>query len=171
MVLDTSGESFGVPTPVGRVPPISERRSEIPWRATCTSTPSLKVMVTTDRPGMDSERSVANPDAPFTALSMRLVTSSSTCCGAKPGASVWISTCEGTNSGNTSRGERIAPQHPSSSANPANAVTMPQWRTQRDTSFRMPYSASVLGLVCRASSRPAADVTIKSPRLTAPLMK
>ena len=99
MVLETSGESFGVPTPAGSVLPSSDNRSEIPCRATCTSTPSAKVMVTTDRPGIDSERSVASPAAPLTAFSTCLVTSSSTCCGAKPGASVWMSTCDGTNSG------------------------------------------------------------------------
>jgi hypothetical protein len=91
-----------------------------------TSTLSVNVMITTDSPGIDSERSVAKPAAPLTALSMRLVTSSSTCSGAKPGASVWMSTCEGTNSGNTSSGERVTPQHPSINANIDSAVTMPK---------------------------------------------
>ena len=124
-MLDTSGESFGVPTPLGSVLPISDRRSEIPCRATCTSTLSVKVMVTTDKPGIDSERSVAKPAAPLTALSMRLVISASTCSGANPGASVWMSTCEGTNSGKTSRGARMAPQQPSINASTDSTVTMP----------------------------------------------
>ena len=51
MVLETSGESFGVPTPAGSVLPSSDRRSEMPWRATCTSMPSAKVIVTTDESG------------------------------------------------------------------------------------------------------------------------
>ena len=67
MVLDTKGESFGVPTPAGRLLPSSDSRSEIPWRATCTSMPFAKVTVTTDKPGIDSERSVASPAAPLTA--------------------------------------------------------------------------------------------------------
>ncbi len=88
MVLETSGDSLGVPTPAGRLLPSSERRSEIPCRAICTSMPSAKVTVTTESPGIDSDRSVARPGAPLTAFSTCLVTNSSTCCGAKPGASV-----------------------------------------------------------------------------------
>ena len=79
MVLETSGESFGVPTPAGSVLPSSARRSAIPCRATCTSTFPANVMVKTESPGMDSERSVASPAVPFTAFSMGFVTSSSTC--------------------------------------------------------------------------------------------
>ncbi len=126
MVLETSGDSFGVPAPAGSELPNSDSRSEIPCRAMCTSTPSANVIVTTESPGMDSERSVASPEAPFTAFSICLVMSSSTCCGANPGASVWMSTCEGTNSGNTSKGERSAPQHPRTSANIVSAVTAPK---------------------------------------------
>ena len=59
--------------------PISLKRSAMPCRATCTSTPSARVMVITDRPGMDSERIVARPAEPLTAFSICLVTSSSTC--------------------------------------------------------------------------------------------
>jgi hypothetical protein len=40
MVLETSGDSLGVATPAGSVVPSSDKRSEIPWRATCTSMPS-----------------------------------------------------------------------------------------------------------------------------------
>src|SRR3984957_666936 len=137
MVLETSGESFGVPTPAGSVLPNSDSRSEIPCRATCTSTPSANVIVTTERPGIDSERRVASPAAPFTAFSTCLVTSSSTCCGAKPGASVWMSTCDGTNSGNTSRGACSAPQHPRTSASIVSAVPAPKWRTHSVTIARI----------------------------------
>src|SRR5271166_6710522 len=133
MVLETNGESFGVPTPAGRLLPSSERRSEIACRATCTSTRSANVIVTTDKPGMDSERKVASPAAPLTAFSTCLVTSSSTCCGAKPGASVWMSTCEGTNSGKTSSGDCSAPQQPSTSATAESAATAPKWRTHKET--------------------------------------
>ena len=55
-VLDTSGDNPGVLTPAGSALPSSDSRYEIPWRATCTSTPSAKVMVTTESPGIDSER-------------------------------------------------------------------------------------------------------------------
>src|SRR5947207_14156178 len=137
MVLETSGESLGVPTPAGSVLPSSARRSAIPCRATCTSTFLANVMVTTDNPGMDSERSVASPAVPFTAFSMGFVTSSSTCCGANPGASVWMSTCEGTNSGKTSSAECSAPQEPRSSASTVSAVTEPNCRTHSVTNARI----------------------------------
>ena len=68
----------------------------------------------TDRPGMDSERMVASPVAPLTAFSIGLVTSCSTCSAVKPGASVWMSTVEGTNSGKTSSGALRAAQKPAS---------------------------------------------------------
>ncbi len=82
-------------------------------------------MVTTDSPGMDSERRVASPAEPLTAFSIGRVTSSSTCCGAKPGASVCTSTCVGTNSGNTSSGTRMASRQPRRNATALSAVTAP----------------------------------------------
>jgi hypothetical protein len=81
--------------------------------------------VTTDSPGIDSERMVASPAEPLTAFSTCLVTSSSTCWGANPGASVWMSTCDGTNSGKTSSGACSAPQLPRMSAIRVSAVIAP----------------------------------------------
>jgi len=73
-------------------------------------------MVTSDRPGMDSERMVESPGAPLTAFSIGLVTSCSTCWAVKPGASVWMSTAEGTKSGNTSSGALRVAHRPAISA-------------------------------------------------------
>jgi hypothetical protein len=126
MVLDTSGDSLGMPTPVGRLLPSSDSRSETPWRALYKSVPSAKLMVMDERPGMDSDRMVANPAEPLTAFSTCFVTSSSTCCDEKPGASVWISTWDGTNSGNTSRGDLAAPQQPSTRARIVSVVAAPK---------------------------------------------
>ena len=45
--------------------------------------------------------------------------------GVDPGASVWMSTCEGTNSGNTSSGACIAVQPPNTRAMRVRAVSVP----------------------------------------------
>ena len=84
-MLETNGESFGGPTPAGSVLPSSERRSEMPWRAMCTSMLSANVIVTTESPGMDSERMVARPDVPFTAFSTGLRDQFLDLLGRKPG--------------------------------------------------------------------------------------
>ncbi len=42
------------------------------------------------------------PSVPVSAFSIGCVTRASTCSGESPGASVWICTCGGANSGNTS---------------------------------------------------------------------
>ena len=57
----------------------------------------------TERPWIDCERTAAMPSTPLIASSIGLVTSTSTCSGESPGASVWIETCGGANSGKTSR--------------------------------------------------------------------
>src|SRR6185312_14809551 len=69
------------------------------------------------------------------------VTNSSTWSGAKPGASVWISTCVGTKSGNTSNGARAAPRQPRTRASKLSAVAAPKCRMHSETNQRM----SVLG--------------------------
>src|SRR5258708_9984910 len=99
-------------------------------------------MVISDRRGMDSERRVARPGVPLTAFSIGLVTSCSTCWAVRPGASVWISTVEGTNSGNTSSGARRVAHSPAISAIRVRVAMVPAKRTQRLTSQRM---ASVPG--------------------------
>ncbi len=53
---------------------------------------------------MDWERIAARPLTPAMAPSIGRVTRTSTCSGEKPGASVWMETWGGANSGNTSSG-------------------------------------------------------------------
>jgi hypothetical protein len=67
------------------------------------SSSSASTAVMTDRPWMDCDRTAAMPSTPLIASSSGLVTSTSTCSGERPGASVWIETCGGANSGKTSR--------------------------------------------------------------------
>ncbi len=166
MVLEVSGDSRGASTPAGRALPSSLSRSEMPCRALYRSILSVNWMVMTDRPGMDSERMVASPCAPLTAFSIGLVTSCSTCWAVKPGASVWMSTVEGTKSGNTSSGALRVAHSPSTRAIKVRVAMVPEKRTQRPTSQRMPQSStSVLGLVSRASSRPAPSTTTRAPGL------
>ena len=61
-------------------------------------------MVTVDNPTDDEERTFSTPGVPLTALSMGKVMSDSVSSGARPGDSVWMTTCGGANSGNTSTG-------------------------------------------------------------------
>ena len=61
---------------------------------------------------MDWERTTATPVVPVIACSIGVVTRTSTCSGARPDASVWISTCGGANSGNTSYRVRLATTTP-----------------------------------------------------------
>ena len=56
----------------------------------------------TDRPWIELDRRDSIPGKPFTATSIGWVTSTSTCSGLRPGASVWTTTEGGANSGNTS---------------------------------------------------------------------
>src|SRR2546422_397414 len=65
--------------------------------------PHVKTTITVDSPAEDLERTTSTPGVPLTAVSMRKVISVSTSSGERPGASVWITTCGGANSGRTSR--------------------------------------------------------------------
>ncbi len=91
---------------------MSARFSASTWRARYTSASSGKTAVTTDSPWIDSERSASSPETPPSAASIGSVTSSSTCSGANPGASVWITTCGGAKSGSTSSFACAAVQTP-----------------------------------------------------------
>ena len=102
MVAEVSGESCGGPTPSGSRGVASPTCSASSCRAASTSTSSRNTAVTTERPWIDSERSASIPARPPTADSIGWVTSISTCSGARPGASVWITVCGGANSGSTS---------------------------------------------------------------------
>ncbi len=66
------------------------------------STPCASTAVITESPWMDCDRTSAIPFTPLIASSSGLVTRISTCSAEKPGASVWMETCGGANSGKTS---------------------------------------------------------------------
>ncbi len=72
--------------------------------------PGLKTRTMEDSCGTDVERRSSRPGMPFMASSIGTVTSDSTSDVDRPRLSVWISTCGGANSGNTSTGaERMEP--------------------------------------------------------------
>ena len=102
MVEEVSGVMRGALTLVGSSPAVSASCSASIWRARNTSVPSLNTAVMMDRPSMDSERSDSMSPRPLTVDSIGSVTSSSTCSGASPGHSVWITTCGWTKFGKTS---------------------------------------------------------------------
>ena len=102
MVEEVSGVILGGFTPSGSWLTTSPSRSLNIWRARNTSVPSLNTTVMMDNPWMDSERNDSWRPNPLMAVSTSRVTSTSTCSGARPGASVWMETWGGTKSGNTS---------------------------------------------------------------------
>ncbi len=101
-VEEVSGVMAGAATPSGMRPDRAASRSLTRWRTRSTSLPDRKAAVITDRPWMEVERRVSSPGRPPTATSTGWVTSTSTCSESRPGASVWIVTIGGANSGKTS---------------------------------------------------------------------
>ncbi len=101
-VEEVSGVMAGAATPSGMRPASAARRSLTRWRIRSTSLPGRNAAVITDRPWIEVERKVSRPGRPPTATSTGCVTSTSTCSESRPGASVWIVTVGGANSGNTS---------------------------------------------------------------------
>ena len=89
--------------------------------------------VTTDNPWIDSDRSDASDATPLVVASIGTVTSASTCSGARPGASVWITTCGGTKSGNTSSFAWSAAFAPQTSVTAASAIAIPRNRRESST--------------------------------------
>ena len=87
------------------------------------SVPSSKISTTDDSPSTDLERSVFSPGTPFIAASSGTLTSASTSAVDKPGASVWISTSGGANSGKTSNGASRAVRMPTTMSTTDNATT------------------------------------------------
>ena len=88
MVEEVSGVMRGALTLTGNWPAVSASFSASIWRARNTSVPSLKTAVMMESPWMDSERNDSMSPRPFTIASTGRVTSTSTCSGERPGASV-----------------------------------------------------------------------------------
>ncbi len=87
---------------------------------------SASTAVMTESPWMDCERTVAIPSTPLIASSIGLVTSTSTCSGERPGASVWMDTCGGANSGKTSSREPATTPAPYTTSASASPTTTPR---------------------------------------------
>ena len=98
-------------------------RSWTSWRARIRSLPSAKIRTTDDRPSTDFERSVLSPWVPFKAFSSGTEIIASTSSVESPGASVWISTSGGANSGKTSSGARCAARMPTTIRTIDRAIT------------------------------------------------
>ena len=105
MVLDdeVSGTITGGPRPSGSAAPSRARRSETSWRARNRSASSAKIKLTTDRPWIDCERIAVSRARPPSAVSIGRVISTSVSSADRPGASVWMITSLGENSGKMSR--------------------------------------------------------------------
>ena len=115
------------------------------WRAAMRSASPSRIKTTEDNPRTDLERMVFTPGTPASALSTGTLISDSTSGVDKPGASVWISTRGGANSGNTSSGMLRAPRAAASVPITAKASTTTACRNDRDTSQRMLLARPELG--------------------------
>ena len=88
-------------------------------------------MSTTDEsPSTDFERIVLSQGAPLSAFSMGTVMKLSTSSVERPGASVWISTSGGANSGNTSKAARCVVLTPTKVSNNASTTTTTRSRSE-----------------------------------------
>jgi hypothetical protein len=96
------------------------------------SLPRWNRIWTDDRPSTDFERRVARPGTPLTTVSIGTVTRLSTSSVDRPGASVWISTIGGANSGKTSSGMSCPARSPSRTSRAAMARTSTRcWSAKR----------------------------------------
>ena len=104
-LVDDSGESItgGRATAGNRLASVASR-SCTNCRARIRSVPSSKISTTDDNPSTDFERIVFSQGMPLSAFSSGMLIRLSTSSVDSPGASVWISTSGGANSGKTSSG-------------------------------------------------------------------
>ncbi len=102
--LDNGERITGGLTTAGKRLEAIESRSATSCRATIRSVPSLKIRTTDDRPSTDFDRRIFKPVVPLSEFSSGTLTKASTSSVERPGASVWISTSGGANSGKTSSG-------------------------------------------------------------------
>ena len=107
-MIDDIGATVGASTSGGSCPDASWSFSATIWRARWMSAPQSNSTHTMEMPMPEAERTRRTSGAPYTAVSMRVVTSVSTSSGASPWASVTIVTVGAVRSGNTSTGIRAA---------------------------------------------------------------
>ena len=169
-LVEESGASItgGLATD-GRCPASVVRRSWTSWRASIKSVPSRKITTTDDRPRTLLDRSVFSSLTPFSAFSTGTVTRLSTSAVDRPGASVWISTSGGANSGKTSRGVCVAVRTPTMRSRTARAAATTRRRRAAATRRRITYfpapnsvpnnSATPTVTTCAPGSAPRARTT------------
>ena len=133
LVEDSGGISTGCRAASGRRACTCAIRSPTICRARMTSVPRSNRIWTDDRPSTDLERSVIRSGTPFTAVSIGTVTRLSTSSVERPGASVWISTMGGANSGNTSSGTSRPARMPRTTSSAARASTRTRWTSAKRT--------------------------------------
>ena len=109
------------------------------------SAPASRISTTDDKPSTDLERMVFTPGTPASALSMGTLISASTSGVDRPGASVWISTRGGANSGKTSSGMLPALRAAANAPITASARMTTAWRNEMETSQRMLLARPELG--------------------------
>ena len=123
----------------GRVGATRARRSWTSCRAGIRSVPFSKISTTDDKPSTDLERSTSSPGTPFIAASSGTLMSASTSELESPGASVWISTSGGANSGNTSNGASFAALMPTAIRMTDSATTGSRSRSEAAINPRISY--------------------------------
>ncbi len=97
---------------------------------------------------------------PLTAFSIGTVTSASTSVVDRPGASVWISTSGGANSGNTSSGTSSAVCTPTTISTAAAASTSTRNRSDAETNQLIHFIAP--NSVPNSSAAPAVTTSVPS---------
>ncbi len=123
----------------GSVGATRARRSWTSCRAGMRSVPFSKMRTTDDKPSTDLERRTSRPGTPFMAASSGTLMSASTSELESPGASVWISTSGGANSGNTSNGASLAVLMPTTIRMIESATTGSRSRSEAAISPRTAY--------------------------------
>ena len=140
--------------------------------------PSSKIITTDERPSTDFDRSVRRSGTPFIAFSSGTVTRLSTSPVDRPGASVWISTSGGANSGKTSSGVFCAARDPATISTMASATTTSRSRSARSISHRIlavyfpapnstPNNSAAPSVTTRAPATGPCDNTARSPEMSA----
>src|SRR5919108_1634114 len=104
LVDESGGKMIGTVATIGKLGRERANCSFVTCRAAQMSVPCLNQRTTDDTPSTVLERMTASPGTPLSACSSGMVISSSTSTVDIPGASVWISTFGGANSGKTSTG-------------------------------------------------------------------
>ena len=134
LVDESGGRITGGRATAGSLPASAARRSCTSWRARIRSVPSSKISTTDDRPSTDFERIVFSQGVPLRAFSSGMLIRLSTSSVDRPGASVWISTSGGANSGKTSSGVVCSVRMPKTMSRIDSASTTTRSRNEVETS-------------------------------------